>query len=355
VTGHVKRLITECYGLFRIILGVSQLIGLFFAYFLLEKILKYPDQAVVFAIDADMIALIYLAVIIRGCFHLFAGIGILRESHWLNWWLRAGWFFLLLINTGLVQTFYIEWRQDGYISNIGQIISVPGIIIVLIWMLCDLFFLPNFIKDKEPGPMRINGVSGIVIAAVVFFSLLFFFGRSVKQGFHPGFYKVRTADVISEKGSDGKASALISGESEDILANEPLGDKVYRSGANNVTTGIKREDAVNVASREIKTVKDIMAESKEIPYSLFLVIIAALSFIIGISLHVYNIWQKQEASIWTWNSLLLLEFGILLLVVYGLSTSNILLLLFGIVIFFLISIICGIKLTISTGEEPDNV
>lgn len=349
MTDQVKRLLFEIYGLFRIVLGIAQLIGLFFAYFLLEVTLNYPAAVTVYTLDQDMVALVYLAIVMRGGFHLVSGIGILRCSMWAAWWLRAGWPLICLINVGLAQTFYFEWMKSGRIDNIFSALSPAGVALMIVWVCLDMFVVSRWAGSTQKQynssfvSMPAAGISGIVVGAIVLFSLLFFFGRGVKQGFHRGFYKVRATHTapqtaLVERNAPGPAVTRSKAESR---VKPPL------KNGGQLSTPTPQAEAGHEIMATVKPgsglVKNIVAESRELPYKEMIVIFAAVFFVSGLATHVYKAWKEQHVSGWSWNSLILLSVSFLLLMLYGLIVKIFLWTVLGMASFLLIGTLCAIK------------
>lgn len=95
----LKRIL-EGYGVFRLILGTAQGVGLFLGYYLLEWVIRYPKVGMTSAINEEVFLLTFLAVCLRAPFHLVTGIGIARAQTWVLYWLYGGWPIMLIITGG---------------------------------------------------------------------------------------------------------------------------------------------------------------------------------------------------------------------------------------------------------------
>lgn len=192
-----RKHILEVFGLCRLVLGLAQLVGLTAAYFLTDFIIQYPDLVVRFAINENMIALIYLAIFIRIIFHIIAGIGIARIKPWVNAWLYYGWPVMILITYGLAHSFYEEWQLLGYVNKLIDIINIPKLLVYIFFIAFDLVFVTQSIKQLNMnhktipslgGNMQLKNIIFISLVAIFAFIVIMFVAQPMREGFQQGFY-----------------------------------------------------------------------------------------------------------------------------------------------------------------------
>jgi len=195
-----KKSILEVFGIFRMILGIGQIIALCAAYFLLEFIVQYPKGLELLIIDEQVLVLSYTAILMRSVFHTVAGIGIAKIQDWVRPWIAYGWAIMVIVATGLVYSLFSSWQVDGYVDGIGEVFNWNNCIVYFVFIMVDLFFVIPTIGffnrqtniDETIGlRLGVQKISGIFFVTILVFSSLFFLGQPVKQGFHQGYYKTR--------------------------------------------------------------------------------------------------------------------------------------------------------------------
>ena len=222
-----KKYCLEAYGLFRMVLGIAQIAGLFSAYFLLEFIVDYPKEAFFYVIDENVIALVYLAILFRGIFHLTSGIGIARCKNWVKVWLYCGWALMGIITYGLIFTLCGKWIEMGYISQMVEVIFPVRSIAYLVIILFDLSFICKTVSllegeyfgyhDKGPR-LEFQKIFILGFVIVLFFSLLLYLGKPISKGFHKGYYKTR-GDSYKKKPAGVKTTSEVKNSSSAPLRN----------------------------------------------------------------------------------------------------------------------------------------
>ena len=117
----------------------------------MEYVIRYPQNVLLYVIDEDIIVLTYLAVLFRAIFHLMAGIGIARIQNWCRMWLSFGWPVMIVITYGLIYSVFSDWRTEGYVGGIFEILAWPKLIIYFALITFDLMFVKQSIKaiNKE--------------------------------------------------------------------------------------------------------------------------------------------------------------------------------------------------------------
>lgn len=199
-----KKIFLEIYGVFRMALGVGQIVGLFSGYFLLEWIARYPLRAL-YVIDEEGVALVFLVVLLKGAFHIAAGIGIARFKAWARWWLLYGWLIVALMTYGLVSSLAQDWIDAGMIAYASEVFIGSRIFIYLAVIIFDCTIVSSLMKDvdedfdtSEGVGVRLEGkkIGSFLIAGVFFFMVLLLFGRPIQKGFHQGYYKLKEGSVI---------------------------------------------------------------------------------------------------------------------------------------------------------------
>ncbi len=202
-----KKLALEVYGLLRMSVGVAQFVGLLFAFYMLDFIIKYPSGALLFVLDEDFVALMSLAVLFRSIFHIVSGIGIASMQKWVRPWLFFGWLFILIIHFGLAFSLFESWKEQGYVSHFLEVFSLVKLFAFLGLIVFDVTFVQSVIgqyhqtsdltDEMKPLGGRRIGFSFAVV--VICFVVLLFFGRQLNGGFHKGFYKSSDTKVLKPK------------------------------------------------------------------------------------------------------------------------------------------------------------
>lgn len=347
------RRVLQGYGLARIVLGVSELVGLFSAYFLLETVLRYPSLSPSFVLTPDMIALVYLAVVLRGIFHIVSGVGLARAQAWVRLWLNAGWPIMVLITLGLAQTIFIDWRQTGVARQFTDVLSWGGVAGFLGWAGFDIFFAGPAAASAAKARRDTDELFSIsqqhifwtAIAAGLFFTVLLFFGKPIQQGFHRGFYKIHQADVKPVEKTDVVKVEAVSGiestrekagpagrqdaKEETLLPPSPLPLPVDAS----------QEERVLATGAEASS-PGFTTEGRELPYRTLFGICAALCLITGFALQLRRVWLGHDVAALSWNGLAAMVLGFVFFFVYGLVMD------LGVLIFtgFVCFLLCGLLL-----------
>ncbi len=297
-----EKILLESYGLFRMVLGIAQLVGLCFSYFLLEFVIKYPSSQLLQIFDEDVIALIVLAVIIRGLFHLIVGIGIVRLREWSKIWICWGWPLILIINVGVFYVHYHDFNVSGQVSHIFEMVSFGKIfayslLIVLDYVLISSqisLFDSDSVLEEIGGRLQANKVFAIFVIVFIFFCAIMFLSHPIKKGFHRGFYK------SSGKMSKGatKKRVLVSTPQKDVIKKQvEANDKIVLIEAK---TKILKIDEKNTQGKirlvEGKKKKKIR---KGLPYRGMMAVVSSLCLIVGFLMQLFSISElsKQNDSL----------------------------------------------------------
>ena len=345
-----NKLILEIYGLMKMVLGLSQIVGLTGGYFLLEWILTYPQTSYIYVIDADLLALIYLAVLIRASIHVVVGIGISRIQSWVKAWIIFGWPISMIITIGLGLTFYHDWLEQNFISSFGQMISWIKLILYLGIVVFDYIFvrrqINEFNQGKEienlGGRLEIQKVGFFAFIIIFFISILLFMGKPVKQGFHQGFYKKsgvqskagKKVQVLEERANLVKTIQAPSQK----LSIENQGKEISKESLQNpivkaVIIDTTKENEFS-ASKQISNQQG--EDKKNLPYQNLIGVLAGFCVVIALLIQLNEIYQNKDAQNISLISFLLLSIGSFLLLFYAASTEKFFLTVIG----FLALIIC---------------
>ncbi|MFC1510129.1 hypothetical protein ACFL49_00510 [Candidatus Omnitrophota bacterium] len=203
-----RKKIFEVYGLSRLVLGLCQLVGLSAGFFLKEWIVTYPKGSVSIVFDADLIALVYLAVLVRAVFHIIVGIGVARLQPWTRFWLIGGWPLTFVIAFGLASALTGGWSEAGLVVTFARVIHWGKVGLLSLLVAFDWFFIIPAIQKMNQAAVkhgqkmkRLQAQHIVIVSVIVIFclSIVLFMGRTIRKGFHPGFYKTKQGAVLVEK------------------------------------------------------------------------------------------------------------------------------------------------------------
>ncbi|MBF0386096.1 MAG: hypothetical protein HQL27_09560 [Candidatus Omnitrophica bacterium] len=323
-----KKILFEIYGLLRMIFGVAQLTALSAGYFLAEFILRYPSRGD-FVFNEDVLLLTYIAVFIRALFHIVVGIGIAKIRNWVRIWLFWGWPLILIINYGLFYSIGKEWILSGHINSLTEGLSLIKLILYLTFVSFEIFFVAKGVYaldfdaaslEEEGGRIETKKVAVVFFSALVFFALLLFLGKPIKQGFHKGFYKTkgkpsavrsRALEFEAQKGVPGEGSARgkpAKPKEITFKVKETLVAEVEESA-----TG-KEIAAPRIEPQTVKNINDI-------PYKDLCGFIAAFLLILGFIFQLLEINQRKEAGSVSLSGFILFAIAFLLLAVYSVAAK----------------------------------
>jgi len=318
------------YGLFRMIIGIAQIVGLSAGYFLTEFIVRYPNKSSVFIIDQDLIVLIYLTVFIRGAFHLTAGIGIAMLKEWGRKFLKFGWPAVLCVNLCLTLFLYQDWNREGFVHSYWQIMAWPKIFLYFSIIFLDYFVINKFIEevnkdrerlDESGGRIEILKIRMIFITSVIFFILLIFLGKPIKQGFHKGFYKSRGEIRVSgeqigiSKGKDQVSKGIA----------KPKGIENQGEQKSSVESISKPKSSL-VFIDDSKKSKEFAKDSKGVKklhlegglsYSQMIGFLGGFCFILALLLKIFGTIKPQDNNKVAFSENCLFGFGFMSWMIYG--------------------------------------
>jgi uncharacterized protein with PQ loop repeat len=335
-----KKLILEFYGLAKMFLGLAQLIGLGSGYFLLEWIVRYPTQFFLYVFNQDLLALIYVAVVVRAIIHFITGIGIVRLRNWGKLWLVFGWPIVIIITAGLTLNLYSVWRDQGYGISLAEVIAWPKLIAYLGIIIFDYGFVRSWMNDLSQGE-EIEGSGGrlelhkvflSVFAMIVLIGILLFMGRTTKEGFHQGFYKKGPASTTEEGGQEVQkleSKIDLSKKSEEAAKPIPKGEKPSPEDLLNnpvAKTIVVKEDA-NGAETAPRVISSERGEEgkKDLPYRNFLGILAGLCALVGLFFQLNEIYQVKDGHNVSLGCFVFLSIACVLLLIYSVTIDVILL------------------------------
>ena len=307
------------YGLARMILGVAQLVGLTAGFFIVEWVIHYPRGEVSFVFDEDIVAVVYLAIFLRAVFHLVAGIGLARMSEWVKSWLIYGWPIVLIVVGGLLYTIMSHWVELGRAQSVLEFIVWPKLIVYLMFVAFDYFFIlrqldaliqsPTFSGKDIPD---VKMIGAVLFGLVLFFVVLIYLGKPIKQGFHQGYYRIKdvdntlveTRELVQEK-IEKKAS----------LDKKPL---------LNVNTAPKEtKEEKEAIDKELEDEKPPVPNPnipEDLPYRTVFGYLGGLAIIAGFVAQLLCIYRQRELFQFIY-SFLMLSAGFFLLLVYGMSNK----------------------------------
>jgi uncharacterized protein with PQ loop repeat len=323
------KIFLQIYGLARMILGVSQIVGLTAGYFLVEWLIKYPPHSVSFLLDADLVLLVYLAVFFRAVFHVVCGIGIARMASWTRSWILFGWPLVLLVIGGLIYSLSSNWIESGIMKNMFQAVSFPKAFIYLLFVFLDYTLvqasLARFEESQEESGLDTKFVTGIFLASLIFFILLLFLGKPIKQGFHKGYYKINGAlekeedqgeiEVQTSSGRNEK-KAIEQRKIEEKTAEQKIvisQNSAGKAAEQKTEEDEKKEDIPpNIPPENLNVPQDVSSR-------LMLGFLAGLALILGLSFQFYHLYQTRAVEAISPVAFLLLSLGFLLFMLYGMA------------------------------------
>lgn len=294
------------YGIFRIILGIAQIVGLTTGFFITEMVVRYPQGSLSFVFDQDILALVYLAVMIRAIFHLVSGIGIAKCFVWAAGWLRYGWMIVILIVGGLLYTQFSHWVEIGLMKNLSDAVSWPKLGIYLCWIIFDYtVIIPSLEKPVDAQSVRVNPMEGnqlgwVILGSTAFFVILLFLGKPIKQGFHQGYYRIHEA-APQEAGQERLEEKL---EAMEKKINGP------NASVEQLTTKKKEDlekhllkDAEDVSKKQ--AVQPPAADHPEdMSYRQMMGYVGALGVIVGLCLQVIFVYNRRENGLFIYAYIL---------------------------------------------------
>ncbi|MBF0522773.1 MAG: hypothetical protein HQL24_06930 [Candidatus Omnitrophica bacterium] len=315
-----KKLCLELYGIFRMALGVGQIVGLFCGYFLLEWLLRYPAQSSLYVVNEEMVALICLVVLLRGIFHVVEGMGIASLKSWVRLFIIYGWPLVGIITFGLIYNLSQSWVERGLISNFSEALIWPHVFIYLGVIIFDYTLVSSFIKGVDSGlyPLtdlgeRMGGkkVISFLLICLTFFLVLIFWGRPVQKGFHQGYYKMKE----SSTGISASPSTSMPPVSGQETVNPP---KLLE--AKHISLVVESNEPQKVESHP--ALEPLKKEDREdVPYRNVFGFLGGFLVFTGFVFQMFALKAKnpEESNI---ISYALLGLGFLFWVVYGLSIKQ---------------------------------
>ncbi len=342
--------ILEIYGIFRILLGTGQLVGLFFGYFLLEWVIHYPGTGRMTAINEEIFSLTYLAVFLRAPFHLIAGIGTACLQGWVRYWLFGGWPIVVMITTGCLSSLYHLWQTQGFIEHPGQFLSFPGLIIYGGMIFFDYIYINRQIARielqqpaSEAGPRwELRQMMAVVLIAAGIFSLLMFLGRPLRDGFYRGFYK--------------KMGRLDQGEPTVVLKSSAIQEEkdktTVRTGGDHKSDepSVEAKRRVRLFEQDPDSDSHVIEQIKKGPtksgmsYSILILVFSGLLIILAFFAQIAQIYQTKSTHDVSLSMYALLCFGFLLGTGYGVITQSWGITLFAFLVLIFSLIILGLKM-----------
>ena len=333
-----RKLILEVYGLGRMILGTGQIVGLTAGYFLVEFVVRYPPNSILYVIDQDVLALTYLAIFLRSLFHIVVGVGIARIRHWARVWLFFGWPIVGLITFGLVHTVLQDLVLDGFIKGAAEALSWGKLLLYLAVITFDMTFINLAIvainKERTSDGqlqegMEAKKISSVFFAAVLFFVVLLFLGRPIRQGFHQGYYKKSGKKVSSTRQLQAKrgvgAERLDKPESLKKKQDEKLAEELFDK-PKVVSLIVEDQKRVGEVARTEKQKTAGSSEDKlrrTTPYRAMMGYVGGIFIATGLILTLLSVRGDQSSGQISGTSFVLLGVGFFLWIVYG-FTSNVL-------------------------------
>ena len=325
-----KKQFLECYGIFRILLGVSQLVALVGGYFLLEWTIRQPSSQVAYIVDKDILALTYLTIIVRSIFHLVIGIGITRIQQWARSWIFFGWPIMILITWGYNHSLYQDWAADGLVTNIVSVVSWFNIILYFSFIAFDYIFISEQIKkishDRqlikgEQGRIETKKIAVVFLLSMICFSFILYLARPVRDGFHQGFYK--TSAKSSDQGKTVKTLKKRSAQKSRIQPNRVI-EKVKIDEVKQIIQDevIVQEKVIKVEQRGVRS-KMLQQKRKEevkrgMPYQKFIGFFAGICIILAFLVQAMEVRKTQMIKDSVFTSYTLLAVGFFLWCFYGL-------------------------------------
>lgn len=315
----MNKIFFPIYGLARMILGVAQLVGLTAGFFIVEWVIRYPQGSVSFVFDRDLVAVVYLAIFLRAVFHLVAGIGIARLSEWVKFWLMYGWPIVLIVVGGLLYTIMSHWVELGRAQSVFEFIVWPKLCIYFMFVAFDYFYIlkqldimtqSSTFSEKDIPDAKMIGA--VLFGLVLFFVVLIYLGKPIKQGFHQGYYRIKEVD-----------NTLV--ETKELVQ-----EKIEKKASLDKKPFIN----VNVAHKETKEEKEAIDKeleekkppapnpniSEDLPYRTVFGYLGGLAIIAGFIAQLLCIYRQQELFQFIY-SFLMLSAGFFLLLVYGMSNK----------------------------------
>lgn len=311
-----QKISLEIYGLARMIYGVGLMVALSGGYFLTEFLLKPTSFYFPLVLNQEILVLVTLAVLARSVFHIVAGIGIARLRAWVGIWLLLGWPLLGMITFGLIHAIAEDLSRQGTAIQWLQLLSWPKTFVYAALMAFDLFFMAPRIKfvntssmilQSDENRVGLNKIGLTLFLAVLFFVLLLFVGKPIRQGFHQSFYK-KTGEASVEAGDFEQTTV------DEAQAGTPKkkGKMTDASGEQPRPVLAPLEEKESPAQRLEEPVDIIVNENKGLmPYRDLIGFIAAIGLIVGLGLQVVS---GPKAF-----SYVLLSIGFFLWIIYGIS------------------------------------
>jgi len=318
-----KRFFLEIYGILRMILGVGQLAGIFFGFFLIEFVVSYPNGIFLNVFDKEAMAITYMAVFFRGLFHLFAGMGIARIKDWGRSTLIFGWPLMIVVSFGVFFTLYSSWSRMGEVQTFSQIIAWPKLFVYIALVCFDWIIICPFIdsvvlesrdnKRAETG-ITVSHVTSIFFITLVLFTVLLFLGKPIKQGFHKGFYHSSGSKV--EKGLKRELKTI---QRKKGIKKAPTGnfqEKIREIPEVLVETDIHMADPTGDPKRAVMALQSVDKKTRRVkgalPYQNILGIMGGLFLSLGFVFQILD--QDQKLSL---SGMLFVTLGLITWIVYG--------------------------------------
>lgn len=294
MNNRVKKIGLEVYGLLRMALGLAQLVGLCFSYFLLEFWVTYPAGELIRVFDQDVLALIFLAVILRGVFHLIVGIGLARLRTWVNYWIVWGWLILTIVNLGVLFVHLQAFQVFGSAAGLQEVVHWGHLLVYCLLVIFDgsvvaalvAGFESDSVVEDAGGRLPGKAVFGVFVGIGIFFCAILFLGKPLSQGFHQGFYKSR-----------GKVSASAPVKEVLVPKRQPLqGSQTVRSAEATVLVEAKRTilpiDA-RVQTGGLKKIKGAQKSLvKGVSYRMIIGVFSASGIVLGLLFQLFSLGVK---------------------------------------------------------------
>lgn len=335
-----RKQILEVCGIIRMILGIVQLVGLTAGYFLLEWIVRYPSEVSVYLINQELIALTYLAILIRSCFHMATGIGMARTKEWTIVWLQYGWPILMMVTLGLSFALGGDLAEAGYVTKVFDIISWPKVLFYFAVIIFDFIFVVRSIEqinisreNLSDRGLKLSGgkLTVILFVTVLSFSVLMFLGKPIKQGFHQGYYKmkgsrshvgkqvkvVRSKDHTTEQITTSLEH--LKGTVSKMAEEEPLKDPVFQRSK--VQPMLIEENKKAFRGKRTVIAQEKGEVQKGLAYRRMIGFIGGFLLIASFFIQILEILQSKNAGHVSLAGFALLAMGFLLWLVYGAASQ----------------------------------
>lgn len=338
-----KKNLFEFYGLSRLVIGVCQLVGLSAGFFLKEWVISYPLGSAAIIFDQELMALIYLAVFFRAIFNVIVGIGVARMREWVRFVIYGGWPISLLITFGLSSSLSVGWRDAGVLVEFSSVIHWGKVFALVLLVIFDMFVVVPFMRKSlqlaRDAGQKVEYLSAknmmIVILIIIFcLSVILFMGRSVKKGFHQGFYKARPASQSRITPAIKKASKArsenVSTSQESVINKQQKPEGKALSAVAEVGNQGRSASVKSVDAKMIMQKKEV----GQWPVRVILAVFGVGCLIFGFLFQILETIKIKSAQNISYIGYACLVFGFFCFCVYGVSTKQLALTLGGFILFF---------------------